>query len=663
MKEFLHCLRIQIVPDDLAEERIESVAAFCVKYGFKNVMLFINAEEYNVGHMTKEEAAPWLSTMLRAKEKFTALGISVSLNPWMEIGHTDRCRALKAGQDFTLMEDYNGKKGTSIVCPLDENWRAYFADFYTYLLKTVRPEVVWVEDDFRLHNHGDLEYGGCFCPLHMKKYNEKLGANYTREEFKDKLFGENADEAVKRAWLDVSRETMADTAEFIGKTVKRAGTGAKVGLMSSGVDSHCMEARDWNAVADGLAQGGEKIHRIHLPCYVERTGKDYLFDFNRSPMAVRAFLPEDASIYPELENGAFSTFVKDARFLRFQLESALPLALSGMTYDIFDFVGNGAIEAFGYGEAVKSVTPYLNGVISQGIRFSDLTGVMIPVDERTVYNRKNIAGFEDLRPDEFFAGAYLASFGIACRYTKAKRFENRIVALFGGAADNFTDEELSALFADNFVLLEGGAALRIVARGLGALIGAKSAERIPYETTLLSYEQARGEVGGVPKRRASSMGKAGDYVKIEYDFGAEVLSDVFENTGKYFGCGIVKGRNFLLNPYAMDYFQGEQFNFLRVEILQSVLKDCGREAVMSEREGVCCYRYKGAYGNALIVVNGTVENFAETELFIGDIPVKEAYVVDRETGEKKRAAFEKRGGRLKVFTPLAYLSSVTILLK
>ena len=84
---------------------------------------------------------------------------------------------------------------------------------------------------------------------------------------------------------------------------------------------------------------------------------------------------------------------------------------------------------------------------------------------------------------------------------------------------------------------------------------------------------------------------------------------------------------------------------------------------MSEREGVCCYRYKGAYGNALIVVNGTVGNFAETELFIGDIPVKEAYVVDRETGEKKRAAFEKRGGRLKVFTPLAYLSSVTILLK
>ena len=52
---FLHCLRVQIVPNHYEEERINNILFFCKKYGFNNVMLFINAEEYNVGHMTKEE--------------------------------------------------------------------------------------------------------------------------------------------------------------------------------------------------------------------------------------------------------------------------------------------------------------------------------------------------------------------------------------------------------------------------------------------------------------------------------------------------------------------------------------------------------------------------------------------------------------------------------
>ena len=109
MDRFLHCLRIQIVPGVEEEERIKSIVTFCEKYGFGNVMLFINAEEYNLGHMTKEEAKPWIETILRAKKSLTARGITISLNPWMEIGHTDRCRTLKEGQNFTLMEDYNGK--------------------------------------------------------------------------------------------------------------------------------------------------------------------------------------------------------------------------------------------------------------------------------------------------------------------------------------------------------------------------------------------------------------------------------------------------------------------------------------------------------------------------------------------------------------------------
>jgi hypothetical protein len=46
------------VPNHIEEERITDILNYCLKYDFNNVMLFINAEEYNVGHMTIEEAKP-----------------------------------------------------------------------------------------------------------------------------------------------------------------------------------------------------------------------------------------------------------------------------------------------------------------------------------------------------------------------------------------------------------------------------------------------------------------------------------------------------------------------------------------------------------------------------------------------------------------------------
>jgi hypothetical protein len=55
---YLNCLRIAIVPEYYEEQRIQNVVDFCKNYAFDNVMLFINAEDYNLGHMTCEEAKP-----------------------------------------------------------------------------------------------------------------------------------------------------------------------------------------------------------------------------------------------------------------------------------------------------------------------------------------------------------------------------------------------------------------------------------------------------------------------------------------------------------------------------------------------------------------------------------------------------------------------------
>ncbi len=662
---FLNCLRIQIVPNHYEEERIASIADFCEKYGFRNVMLFINAEEYNIGHMTIQEAKPWLAAMKRAKKVLAARGISVSLNPWIEIGHLDRNRPLKPDQKFMTMVDYDGNRSETVVCPYCKNWREYFSEFYTYLLKEIQPDAVWVEDDFRLHNHGALHYGGCFCEEHMNRYNEKLDTNYSREEFVGLLFGKNGkkgDKKVRKAWLDVNRECMTELAEFIGKTVKNA-TGCKVGLMSSVHMWHATEGRDWSAVHKGLAQGGEMINRLHLPCYDEISSKDYYYKFNLIPYICRAFLPKKCHVLPELENGAFSTFTKDAKFLQFQLESAIPLCIDGMTYDIFDFVGNGAIDSFGYGQAVKEIEPYLNAIKRLFLKYEKLEGIVCPIDEKSVYNRKNVSGLWDLFPDEHYFYAYLNAVGFSTKITKAKRFKGKTVALSNGAVNNFSNAQLIDLFKNNFVIAEGGAVINLIERNLGYLIKADSF-KLEYEGAN-SYEQIRGDktINGMHGYRATMFCKAGNYVNLNYAEKVNALSDVYDYKNERVGYGVVSENNFLVLPFVINQLLWEQFNDLRTAMLREVVEQKTSDLVSTGRAGLYAYLFKRDNECVIVLTNSTVGDVKNVNLRLNGVNCGEIKRVSRADGKHENVTFEKNGNNVSLQIEIKAMTTCTLIVR
>lgn len=663
-KEFLHCLRIQFYPGHYEDERIAEVVDYCRKFGFNNVMLFINAEEYHVGHMTKEEAAPWLKTMKKAKATLEKEGISVSLNPWAELGHLDRCRVLKEGQNFTTQVDCDGKQCSIVACPLCEEWKAYFLDFYKYIVRELDPKVVWVEDDFRLHNHGDLKYGGCFCKLHMQKYNQCLGTHYTREEFIQRLYGKSSQKRVKKAWLDVNRECMASLAEDIGKAVKSLGLGTQIGLMSSLHEKHATEGRDWHRVQRGFACGGEIISRLHLPCYREISGKEYYLEFNRASFHCRALLPKKTRVYPELENATFSTFAKDARFLRFQLESAIPLCIDGMTYDIYDFVGNGIVDTFGYGECVREITPYLNGVLSLNLNYDTLDGIILPIDEKTVYkSNAPVHDIFDFIPKESHFNAYIASLGVNCKPSVNKTFCGKVVALGGGNAYNFTKEQLIRLFADNYVVLDGGAARILIDRGLGNLFGAKAYRTYVGEHDVHSYEQVKAgvKINGKEGYRATSYASAGDYVKIDYVDESGAQSFVYDYLGNQVGVGDFNGGKYFVIPYVIDHCCLEQYNDLRTTLLKAFLKSTSERLIYSEHAGVYTYTYRRRANTVLTVVNSTEEDFDKTRLTLQNVKISKLYAIDRKSGKKRPVSFEEEGNVIVIDSKNEHLTTQTFL--
>lgn len=662
---FLNCLRIQVVPGYHEQQRIQNIVDFCKRYAFDNVMLFINAEEYNVGHMTKEEAKPWVDTMKRAKEALVKAGITVSLNPWMELGHVDRGRELKEDQQFVTMVDYNGTQSKISACPMDENWLTYFIDFYEYLIREIEPEVVWIEDDFRLHNHRPLEYGGCFCEHHMKAYNQRLETNYTRDEFVDLLFRKNPQEDVKRAFMEINRECMVKLATQIGDKVRSIGLGTKIGLMSSSHRAHSMEYRDWNGIHEGFATDGVKINRLHLPLYEEWCSmKQYYQDFNQIPFICRGFLPEDCHVLPELENASFMTFAKDAEVLRFQSESAIPLEIEGMTYDIFDFVGNGTIEAFGYGPAVAEIEDYMTAVMESGYSYYKLSGITIPLDEKNAYNRKIKNKFMDLRPDEHYLGAILQAHGISARCSKSKVFKDEIVVLAAGNVNNFTNEQLNNLFADNHVILEGMAVKKMLNRGLGSLIGVSGCQSYISEEDVHSYEQIEGDilVNGIPGYRASAFSRTGNYIAFTYTENPDVKSRVYDYRGNEIGLGMTISKGHLVIPYEVDDFYSNQLHPLRETVVRNYVESLKKDYAMSDYSSIYTYYSKGEE-NVLILVNSTLHTQSVTRFKMTGSIVRQIYEIDRDGIRREKDFAYDDEGFIVISEPFSALITKTFILK
>ena len=246
---FRYHLRLQLPPTLNFEERLENMLDFCKKATIDEVMFFIGCEELAVGHITIKEAKPYVEVIQRASADLKALGIPVSLNPWMTLGHYDGARTLKDGQDFNTFVGHDGTKAKLVTCPACQQWRNYYVDLLNFYIDAVQPDIIWLEDDFRLHGHASDKpiRLGCFCDEHMRLYNAQLGTAYDRETFVRLL---DTDLDVRKAYLDVSRKTMTDTLQFIADHVRQR----RFGLMTGG--AYLGEGRKYDDFFTVLASDG-----------------------------------------------------------------------------------------------------------------------------------------------------------------------------------------------------------------------------------------------------------------------------------------------------------------------------------------------------------------------------------------------------------------------
>lgn len=675
---FRYCFRFCCDPGFNDEVETEHLLRFCEAARVDDVMVFVNVQELNTGHLDVAEQERYLALLRRLSPLLSARGITLSVNHWHTLMHADLGKSFRPDQPFRAVVDARGTAATLCVCPLCGAWQTYIGEVYARYA-ALHPDTVWVEDDFRFHNHEPLDWGGCFCDEHMRLFSERAGLPegevLSRAAFLAGVLQPGEPHPYRKIWLDVCRESL-EAAQAIATAVHAVDPRVKVGLMSSVPYVHAAEGRDWKRLLGLLAGSNPPVSRVHLPAYQETVPPKYLQAFHMVSMHNRALLPAGTLVYPELENYPYSRFSKSRRFTRFQLLSALALDVSGMTIDLFDLNGRGIIARDGYQHMLRAVKPYLNRLNAMGVFSRPRRGVCVLTDPDAAYRLHTREGrsLEELYPHEVFWAGLLPAMGVPFYYGTAVEQARGVAAVSGQYLRNLTRAQVERLFRDNFVLLNGDAVDTLVSLGLGSLAGIEGVRWMRQNSGAYTYEQvAEGRrYTGVERARASAVISAADAVSVSYAASArvEVCSRFCDSFRRDRGpCeAVVDGRVFV---YPFGNFSSPQdippmlLNDVRQELLQDVLAASGRlDAPM-----VCDAPYLVPYCMAdggrtcLYLVNGALDAVEKIVLHVGGgartVRVAALPSDDREV----HFAAQVRAGMCKLPLAVAPMESVMLILE
>ena len=518
---FIYTLRYMLDPRANTPAKNEKLIEFVKKAKIDDVAFFINGEELNHSHLTKNETQVWLNAIKPLQKELSKIGVTTSLNPWTTIMHSDRGYRVNPKIGFNTFVDINGNKAKDMACPADPTWRKYLANTYAQYA-SIHPRRLWLEDDFRHYNHSPLKLM-CFCDYHMQLYNEKLSKKETRAEFVKKMLQPGEPTKERQVYLDQARQEMIETEHIIEQAVHKVSPETDLAQMTSYPDWHALEGRDWDNLFKAQAgEGHPKVARPHLPAYNEVAPLQYGRYFEEYTRITAAFLGENAELYPELESYMYSPLVKSNAFTAFQIITSALIGSQGILLNLFDMMGNGINDSWHYAEMLAQIKPFVNQLLANRLPIDHLRGIKVLVDQDSSYFLQTKTGknVEELLPHEKNWASLLGAFGFATTIlpiSKKTSLKNEVVAISGQLLRNLSNSQVTELVKNNFVLLDGECVQVLLDRNLGNLLHIEKAEWHPFRSNYQVFEQADGQiVDGVESPRITMLQQIGNYLKIEY---------------------------------------------------------------------------------------------------------------------------------------------------
>lgn len=560
-------LRLQFGPHQDSADITAQLLQLIDSAPIDEVTFFYFGEELNNGHDSLERIRQWIETSRPYREALKKRGIAVSLNPWHTLLHGDSGRRLKPNQNWQTMVDPEGRAAQAVVCPLDPNWQAYYLQtLELYAREGFR--VVWIDDDIRYHNHAPLQWGGCFCPLHVAEFNRRIGGNATRDEIVRACLAPGEPHPWRELWMDMWQETLLEFLARCRAILEASGT--KMGLMSSLMEAHSAEGRRWMDWWKTFGGEHAPIHRPHFWGYSDALGPHLINGIIRLDQN-RSIQPDRIENDPEIENFPYGPWNKSYRQTFAQMAVALILGATHLNISLFDFMGNRIDDDPERAIFLKRIRPNLDFLAKHFPPTLASTGIGTPWNEnlgRRIHLPEN-ATWSDLQAPMCGWAYWLGAAGLAF----SAREQDLVNAIAGTSAWGFDDDQVRRLLSKG-LLLDGVAAQILTERGFGALIGIQSAQIVTQNDLLYSIERITS-IPHYPQVSVNNKLHTRYMLQAQLVDGVQIISQLLDPMQNVVGHGAFTFQNSLGGRVAvvpwnasvseipqMDHYRAKQLRFL-----------------------------------------------------------------------------------------------------
>mgnify|MGYP003312093330 CR=1 FL=1 len=192
-----------------------------------------------------------------AADDVRRLGIGVSLQFEATIGHGDDFPTDAEKRRFDKpWKGWTGPDGCECrycSCPRQPGFLRRLTEV-SELYATIRPSVVWIDDDLRVVNHSPVtgkDGPGCWCAKCVADFAAEDGRNWTRETLSAAW---KTDEGLKSRWYAFSARSMAEVACVIARAFRKVSPSTRMGLQTGGAENRLVDV----IIRALVAETGEK---------------------------------------------------------------------------------------------------------------------------------------------------------------------------------------------------------------------------------------------------------------------------------------------------------------------------------------------------------------------------------------------------------------------
>lgn len=503
--------------EELCARRLQELLEFCRDARVDAVQFFVNTTPgtYYMPPASAREQRHWVAWMRdTVAPAVRDAGISYQLNFQMLLGASSWNLDMRDNYDWDFLVSQHGQESQGCPCPISPRFREKMGEMLRAWASTL-PDVFWIDDDFRLHNHG-VSLGECdfycFCDRHLRLFSEYTGLWRTRDELVADILSPGEPSDTRNQWLDFTGETMAGTAAWIREQVHAVSPDSRLALMTSAPDVHSVEGRDWNALLTALCGAHRPMTRpcagIYSGTMVPLKNHSLTFRFMAQSIAVldHVFGDGRAEFGPELENTRFTTWCKSRSNTQFVLVLGQLLGCAQITASLNDLDGSPISEEPSIVHVLSESKPMLQALADLRLRTWQPEGVAFLIDPGSA--RRVQVGSEARMQDLGLIREFedpLLQLGIPARYATAAEAADSgcAVVLEGYTAWLPSDDELQRIMSRG-VLMDSAAAEVLQRRGFEGMAGVRVLD--PRDYGIVSEQYLDNVLPGVHACRVPHRG-------------------------------------------------------------------------------------------------------------------------------------------------------------